>query len=298
MDVILDLTVLDVLWAGAVSAAHIPVVGGNFSSQPFYTNPDFYPSGQTNDSIAYSIAATAKTAGANSLAQLYCAEAPQCQQTAPLIKAADQQLGVTTVYDASIAVASPDYTAECVAAQQAHAAALVIVDAPQITARVGQDCIRQGYKPTYVTEGTGFGPAQITAPGLKNNLWQPFPILPYYANAAPVREMNSVVDTYYPGLRNSSTWTEYAAQAWTGGLLIEKAVKASGLGRRDSVSPAEITTGLASLKGETLDGWSPPLTLAAGQPHPVDCWFTGRVQNGTASLVNNAKLTCQRSLSS
>jgi branched-chain amino acid transport system substrate-binding protein len=297
VDVILDETPLDAAWASNASAASMPVVGGNFSSQPFYTNPDFFPSGQTNDSIAYSVAATAKAAGANSIAQLYCAEAPQCQQSVPLIKASAQKLGVADVYDASIAGTAPNYTAQCVAAQQKHATGLFIGDSPQVIARVGEDCSRQGYNPIYITEGTGFGPPQASAPGLKDKLWQPFPILPYYDNSSPVQMMNSVVDKYYPGLRNSTNWSEYAAQAWTGGLLIGKAVTASGLGASDTPSPAEITQGLTSLKGETLGGWSPALNLTAGRPHPVDCWYTGRVQNGTASMANGGQLTCQTSSS-
>lgn len=293
VDLILDETPLDAAWATDASSAKVPVVGGNFSSEPFYTNPDFYPSGQTNDSIAYSVAATAQAAGAKTIAQLYCAEAPQCQQSVPLIKSAGQKLGVADVYNASISMTAPNYTAQCVAAQQAHAQALFIGDSPQAIARVGHDCTQQGYMPTYVTEGTGFGPPQETAPGLKDNLWQPFPVLPYFVDSPAVSAMNTVLDKYYPGMRTGSNWSEYAVQAWTGGLLIEAAVKASGIGSSGTPSPAEITNGLNSLKGETLDGWSPPLTFTAGKPHPVDCWYTGRVQNSTASLANNGKLTCE-----
>jgi branched-chain amino acid transport system substrate-binding protein len=43
---------------------------------------------------------------------------------------------------------------------------------------------------------------------------------------------------------------------------------------------ADLVKGLQSLKGDTLDGWAPPLTFAAHQPHPVDCWFTTEVKNG------------------
>jgi branched-chain amino acid transport system substrate-binding protein len=48
------------------------------------------------------------------------------------------------------------------------------------------------------------------------------------------------------------------------------AVKAGGLTPSTTPSPGEIVTGLQSLKGDTLDGWSPPLTFAAGQPHKTD----------------------------
>lgn len=50
--------------------------------------------------------------------------------------------------------------------------------------------------------------------------------------------------------------------------------------------------GLDSSKGYTLDGRLPSLTLTAGKPHPVDCWFTGGVLNGQTQLLNGGKETC------
>jgi branched-chain amino acid transport system substrate-binding protein len=163
-DVILDDSNFDAAWEAAVSAAGIPVVGGNFSSTPFFTNPDFFPSGQTNDSITYANVAVAKQAGGTNLGNLYCAEAPQCQESVPLIRAAGQQLGVPEVYSGSIAMTAPNYTAQCVAASQAHVTALFIGDSAATIARVGTDCTQQTYTPTYVTEGTGFSQLLTTAP--------------------------------------------------------------------------------------------------------------------------------------
>jgi branched-chain amino acid transport system substrate-binding protein len=294
VDVILDDSVLDAAWASTVAAAKIPVVGGNFSSEPFFTNPDFYPSGQTNDSITYSNVAVAKQAGATNIGNLYCAEAPQCQQSVPLIKAAGQQVGVPAVYNASIAMTAPNYTAQCVAAKQQHVSAIFIGDSSATIARVGSDCNQQGYDPIYITEGTGFSLQLTSTPGLKNTLWSDYPILPFWDNASEVQTMNTAVDKYYPGLRsNNQEWSEYAAQTWTAGLLIQDAVKGSGIGTSGTPSAATMTQGLNSIKGDTLDGWSPSLTFTAGQPHKVDCWFVARMQGGTPSLVNGGQQTCQ-----
>jgi hypothetical protein len=32
---------------------------------------------------------------------------------------------------------------------------------------------------------------------------------------------------------------------------------------------------------------------AAGRAHTVDCWFTARVQNGTATVENNGQSACE-----
>ena len=81
-----DLSLVDEPWAATVQKANIPVVGSNAIEAPFYTNPDFYPTGQTNDSTTYSLAAAAKEAGATSLGDLYCAEAAVCQALVGLTK--------------------------------------------------------------------------------------------------------------------------------------------------------------------------------------------------------------------
>jgi branched-chain amino acid transport system substrate-binding protein len=294
VDVILDDTVLDVVWASTASSAKIPVVGGNFSSEPFYTNPDFYPSGQTNDSITYSNVSVAKQAGATNIGNLYCAEAAQCQQSVPLMAAAGKQLGVPAVYNASISATAPNYTAQCLAAQQQHVTSLFIGDSASVIAKVGQNCSTQGYKPIYITEGTGFSMQLAQSPGIKDNLWSDYPDLPFWAENPIVTTMNSTVDKYKPGLRNNTLgWTEYAVQTWTAGLLIQDAFKGSGIGASDTPSAAAMTTGLDSISNDNLGGWAPPLTFTAGQPHKVDCWFVGQVHNGTPSLVNGGKLSCQ-----
>lgn len=294
VDAIIDLDILDSVWQKPASAANIPVIGGNFSSPMYYSDPNWYPSGQTNDSITYSVAATAKQAGATNLADLYCAESPQCQESVPLIKTAGQSLGVPVVYSASIAATAPNYTAQCVAAKQAGVSAIFIGDSLSVIARVAGDCASQGYNPIFVTEGTGFTNQALTAPGLKDKLWSSYPILPFFSSASAVTQMNTVLDQYYPGLRKSTdTWSEVAAQAWTAGLLLAQAVKNSGVSASDAVTPAAITTGLDKVSNETLGGFSPPLTLTAGKPHPVDCWYVGRVQNGVASQVGG--LTCKQS---
>jgi branched-chain amino acid transport system substrate-binding protein len=290
--VIFDLDILDSLWQKTVSASKIPVIGGNFSSPGYYTDPDWYPSGQTNDSITYSVAAVAKQAGATSLADFYCAESAQCQQSVPLIKAAGQSVGVPVVYSASIAATAPNYTAQCVAAKQAGVKAIFIGDSITVIDRVASDCNQQGYDPIYVTEGTGFQNMALTTPGLENNLWSSYPILPYFSAKSAVTAMNTTLDKYYPGATaDTLTWSEFAAQAWTGALLIAQAVKNAGVTSSTAVSSATITDGLNKVSGETLGGFSPPLTFT-GAKHSVDCWYTGRVQSGKAVQVGG--LSCEK----
>jgi branched-chain amino acid transport system substrate-binding protein len=120
-------------------------------------------------------------------------------------------------------------------------------------------------------------------------------VLPFFDTSPEVTAMNTAIDKYYPGLRkNDNIYYEGSALAWPAGLLLEDGVKAGGLGTSEAPSAAEVTRGLTSLHGDTRQGWSPPLTFPANQPHPVNCWFTAHIQDGTSSLVNNGQVTCEK----
>jgi branched-chain amino acid transport system substrate-binding protein len=296
VDAIANMSNFDQTWASAVQAAGIPVVGTNVTETPFFTNPDFYAEGQTSDTLIPAVIASAKAGGATNFGSLYCAEAPVCQQGVAPMKAAAAKDGLSDNFNNEIAATAPNYTAQCVAAKQAHVSALFIGHGSSIIARVGTDCLQQGYSPIYVTEGEGFGAVLETAPGVKDNLWTAYGNLPFWDTANPsVQEMNAAIDKYYPGLRNNGNlYSEFSAQSWPSGILLEDAIKAGGLGPSDTPSAAEVVKGLQSLHGDTLQGWAPPLTYAAGQPHPIDCWFTAHMTGGVPALVNGGKLTCAK----
>lgn len=288
-DVILDLSLYDAVWAKAVDAAKIPVVGGELNTSLFATDPNFYPSGQTPDSNGYSLVEVAKDAGAKKLAEFYCVEAPSCASLVAPMAGIGTSLGVPSVYKGSIAETAPNYTAECLAAKDAGADAIAIADVSVAIIKAGTSCTQQSYNPIYVTAGGGYTPSMSKAPGIGANLWTAYATLPIFSTAAPVKQMEQIVQSYYPGLETSTAWSQVAAQGWTGALLIGAAVQAAPAG---AITATSITTGLNSLKNETLDGWSPPLTFTAGQPHKVDCWFTGDVTNDTPKVADGGKYTC------
>lgn len=289
---ILDASPLDSAWEKVVDAAKIPVVGGELSSDLYSTDPNFYPSGQTPDSDGYSLVAVAKDAGAKTIGELYCVEAPSCATLVQPIPQYGQSLGVPSVYKATISGTAPNYTAQCIAAKSAGAQAIAIADVSAAIVKVGTNCDQQGYDPVYVTSGPGYAASMAKAPGVGQNLWSSYPTLPYFSTAAPVKQMQQTVEKYSPGLQSGDSWSQVAVQAWTGMMLIAAGIKAGGTG---PVTAASITSGLNSLKGETLDGWSPPLTFTAGQPHKVDCWFTAEVRGGTPQVADGGKYTCMPS---
>jgi len=296
---IVDISNLDETFASFLKSKNVPVVGLNTSEEPFYANSDFYPMGQTEDALFAGIIDSAKGAGATTIGELYCAEAVQCQEAVAPFKSAAAASGLPLKYTAEISATAPSYTAQCVAAQQAHISALFIADIATVVSKVAQDCSQQGYHPIYVLDGETINQSYATLTGLKDNLVGPSPDIPFYATTPAVTAMNAALDKYYPGLRaNATNFNEFAVGAWVSGQLFTTAAKAGGLGANGSTpTSAQLVTGLNSLKTETLDGLAPNLTFTSGQPHPDDCWYTFALKNGQWSLPNGTKTTCETAAS-
>lgn len=287
---IFDLSILDSAWEKAVDAAKIPVIGGNISGVPYYTDPNFYASGQTNDNSIYSSFVTAQTAGSKNIGILNCAEG--CTVSQGLEESTAKAMKLPVAYIGSFAATAPNYTAECLAAKQAGAGALFLAGSIAVIARVASDCSSQGYNPIYVTEGTGFTNQVLTATGLKDHLWSEFPDLPFFAKSASITTMNAAITKAFPKLLGDNlVWSEFAMEAWTGGLLIQEAAKAGGITASAAPAAADFTAGLTKVAKNDLGGLAPSLTFTAGKPNPVDCWYTAKVVGGVATQVGGE--TCR-----
>jgi branched-chain amino acid transport system substrate-binding protein len=296
VDAIVDDSLLGVVWGSAVEKANIPVVGGYSQDPPNDSSPDFYPAGETLAAGPAADILTAKQAGATTFGYLYCAEVASCATTAQALKAAAQKYGVSDVYNASIAGTAPNYTAQCVAAQQAHVQSMFIGSAVQVLERVEADCVKQGFSPIIIGPGTQYSGIWPTTAGLKTNSWFNFTNIPYFADTPAVQAMNAAVDKYYPGIRNDPVnWVEQSVSLWASGLLLQDALKGGGLTASSTPSPAMIVQGLTSLNGDTLQGMAPPLTFPAGKTHTIDCWFPAKLQNGVTTVLNNGNYTCLNS---
>jgi branched-chain amino acid transport system substrate-binding protein len=295
VDAIVDMSELDSVWAQTVQASKIPVIGESTDNASFYTYSDFYPESGTSNYASYSVVVAAKNSGATNIAMLYCAEAPVCAQGVPIVQSAGTKLNVPVVYSAAISATAPNYSAQCLAAQQAGATALYIADSPSVDIEVAQDCEQVGYNPIFSIPGVAYGPGVAAASGINENLHAGFTSIPLFATIPEVKVMEAAYNKYFPGLianYQASDYSQHALTAWSSGLLLQDAVKASKLTRTAKPSAAEIVKGLLSLKGDTLDGMAPPLTFVAGKPHIVDCGFEGNIVDGITSVGNGGKPVC------
>ena len=291
VDEVLDLSALDTAFATTLQQANIPVIGAYSDAAPFFTNPDFYPQGETGDSINNAVMQIGKTAGATSIGVLYCAEAPSCAQIAPGMAPIGTKIGVPVSYKAEISATAPNYTAQCVAAQQQHVNTIFIGDDAPVELKVAANCAQQNYNPIYVLQG-GATDTSLFAGGLKDLNIQ-YADQPFFAKTAATQAFDAAMAKYEPGLvTNGQLFIQNDWQAWISMQLLAKALTDGGLTASTTPTAAMVVKGLDSFKGETLGGLTPPLSYTPGQSHHVSCWFTGVVKNGVPSVGNNGTYTC------
>jgi branched-chain amino acid transport system substrate-binding protein len=292
---IVDASNNDAVWATYVQQAGVPVVGLTTSAEPYYDNSDFYPEGQTEDSLFAGIIDAVKQAGATKFALIYCAEAVQCQEGIAPLQAAAKGAGLSVVATEEVSASAPNYTAQCLAAEQAGATVLFTADAQTVDEKVIQDCYAQGYKPKVVIDGEILLPSLTTTPAINQATYFTVPNLPYFAKNAQITAMNKALKKYAPGILQDVNYGEIPMEAWVSGKMFQAAAIAGHLGVNGTPTSAQLIKGLDSLKGNTLGGLAPALTFTAGKPHPVDCWYYALLKDGKYSTPFGLKPTCETS---
>ena len=127
-----------------LSAQRVPVIGHEGG---WYDSPMVFPQASSGDQYAMAtIAATAHQAlpvGHKKLATIVCAEVQGCGYLEKVAAAHAPKLGFSLVYRGKAGLAQPDYTAECLAAQNAGAdVVLVLLDTNSLV-RLSGSCARQ-----------------------------------------------------------------------------------------------------------------------------------------------------------
>ncbi len=295
---ILDASNNDAVWATYVQQAGVPVVGMDTSAEPYFLNSDFYPEGQTEDSLFAGIIDAVKQAGSTKFALIYCAEAVQCQEGIAPLQAAAKAANLSVVATEEVSASAPNYTAQCLAAKQAGATVLFEADAQTVDEKVIQDCYAQGYKPKVVIDGEILLPSLTTTPAINQATYFTVPNLPYFATSNPqIVAMNKAINKYSPGTLKDVNYGELPMETWVAGKMFQAAAAAGKLGVSGNPTSAELVKGLDSLSGNTLGGLAPPLTFTAGKPHPVDCWYYALLKDGKYSTPFGLKPVCEKTAS-
>jgi len=271
---IIDVSSSDDVWASYAKSHGVPIIGGNTSSEEFVTNSDLFSVGQTLDAYFVNFVDAARKVGAKSIGQLYCAEAVTCQESVAPLKATATALHIPLSYVSAISASSPNFTAPCLAAQQAGVQALIVADAVTVVQAVAKSCATQSYNPWYIALDGAISTSFTSTPGLDSKFIGSETDYPFFLNSIPAsKTMVSAIRKYEPSLLTNPNYSELVTQAWASGMLFTTAAQAGKAGLNGAITTAQIKKGLYSLHGATLGGLTPPLTFTKGSPTPIDCWF-------------------------
>lgn len=269
---------VDGAFASYIEQAGVPVVGGE-SVYPIYnTNPDFFTVGASSLSVAYGVVSAAKKAGVSKLGFIYYTEyASVSAGVGTDSKIAATQIGdVSVPYSGSVSVSAPNYTAACLAAQEAGVTAIFAAVGLPTVSRLASDCAQQGYHPTFLSTGAevinDFATSSATVQGIA-------PTFPFTDDSVPAtKAFQDAINQYFPGQAKSADFGTTQAEEWASGQLFAAAAKAAHLGNNPTA--AEVKNGLYDLHDETLGGLVAPLTYTPGKPTAGLCGFPMTSSNG------------------
>jgi branched-chain amino acid transport system substrate-binding protein len=267
----------------------IPVIGGDASSTTWWQSPVLFPQGSSDlgsDQAVFTIKAAAAK-GYTKMGVLYCVEDPTCSNgIQSLIQpGGGQQAGVTTVYSSSFSITQPDFTAQCLDAQQAGATLIYFAGDGDSLMRMANNCAAQGYKPLYVGDSIAITANLASNPNL-NGLLAGQTNFPWVDAFTPAQATyQQAVKQYAPQLAGSAT----TAAEWAAGMLAVAAAK----DLTATPTSAEFFQGLWSIKDNNLGGLAPPLTFNQNAAAtPSNCFFLMTLQNGQFVDLQNGNSQC------
>ena len=266
-------------WASYVQQQHVAVVGGQADTPVWFTNTSFFPSGATVLTSLEMQAYAVKAAGKASFGAVYCAEVAACKQTVPALQGYAKAFHLDMSTSAAIAVAAPSYTAQCLAAKQAGAQALIVDASYAAGSRFAPACTQQGYSPVYVIPSGAFDNRYLQLSQV-NGAYVPTTNALWFDSTPAVAQFQQAMAKY----EASTALGPNPMSGWTGGVLFGAA--AAKLSAKPTA--ADVFTALYSLpKNDTLNDLTPPLNFHSGAPaSQVTCFFLAQ--------INGSKLTAPK----
>lgn len=255
----------------------VPVVGTEGCS-PWATRNSMYFPQMSSDPICADVTAQAMASvlvpqNKKKIALVYCVEIQGCANLAR--DSAFTSVGFQVVYKASVSLASPDFTAQCLAARNAGAEALYMAFDTQSVGRLADSCASVNFKPVYGHPGQIAADSHLKNPNLNLDIVG-FPTAPWFDTRIPgIVAFRQAMSKFAPSLNLDGS----AVTGWVAGKLLERA------GRNlDAPTSQNILEGLWSINGDDLDGLTGPLTFpkdAKDNGHTMQlCFWTVQVKDG------------------
>ena len=267
----------------------IPVIGSEAAGDWFYSSPFFFPqssSGKLIGSAGLAAAASSRPAGEDKLGLIYCTEGISiCEIARSSTGAAAKGTGWNLVYSGSGSLAQPDFTANCLAARDAGAQAIVLAMDGNSAVRIARLCASIGYKPKLIlNQQIEF--QYLAADPLLQGSYATGLNAPWFDSSnAGVAEFRAAMAQYAPDVELAGA----PIQGWTSAKLLE----AAGSSITEPPTSESVLAGLYALRGDTLGGLAPPLTFTRGEVAPrYVCYWPLIIRDNDYRNSRDGSLEC------
>ena len=274
-----------------LTARRIPLIGTDSGDDYVYSSPMYFPHSSAGtagmQSLVFSTADQVVPRGRTKLGTISCVESDSCGDLDRVFGATAASAGLQLVYRARASVASPDFTAECLAAQRSGVEVLWVSMDTNSVLRVAAACARQGFNPIYGVGSANTVEAMRESPSF-DGLAGTALTFPYFQTGTPATdEFAAAVKAHGSGLEVGLS----TAAGWAAGKLLERAATAL----LEPPTTAALLDGLWSMRAETLGGLVMPLTFTRDRPAPRQiCWFPYTVRAGAWVSPDGFRLHCRR----
>lgn len=270
-----------------VQQNRIPVVGGTLYQPGWWEVPMLFPHGGFLDSILVGLADQAVRRGGPNIAALSCVEAYACRRTGEVMRGgAADQVGGTLVYDAEVSITQPNFTRECLSAQDAGAQAIVVAADVNSISRLARDCTSQGYDPLLLTASLAATDAAKQDPNLEGMVVATS-VFPWTATDTSAAKAHlDVLKRYAPNVSPGGS----TSQVWAAAKLLE----AASANLPEDPTSEDIISGLYALSDDfTNEDLSPALNFVEDGPAPKSqCYSVLILQGGQFQAINGSEFTC------
>ena len=266
----------------------IPAVGGDGLSGDWWQSPMLFPQTSYFADLAVDVARiSVRSYNKPKIGVFVCREVPGCGEAKTILTDPNNQKrgGYQVVNTADVSLTQPDFTAECLSAQNAGAQMLWLgLDAGSVS-RVAHSCGSQNYFPLIGYVATGLQLSLADDPDIRD-LASASGVFPFISDDFPAaHDFQVAAKKYAPDLALNGM----AAQVWAGGKLFEYAAR----NLPDNPTSADIVAGLYTVNNETLGGLVPPLTFTRGQlPGRSACYFTLAIHANKFATPAGTAATC------
>jgi branched-chain amino acid transport system substrate-binding protein len=237
----------------------VPVIGGgDLAESTWFTNPDFFPQGASLRITLSGALEQGIDHGDKKIGVIVCVEfALICSNASSLIDQTAPTIGGQVVYSASVSLAQPDYTTECIDAKSAGANVLFLGmdNASQI--RFINDCDNQDYHPQITTLSIAADSLELTSP-VTVGTYTAGPVFPFNV----VAPATATFDQSFQEITGAPATSEPEANAWVSGLVLQTAAKNFPVSNPTS---ADVLAGLYQIKDDDFGGLTSAMTYVQGQ---------------------------------